>query len=180
MKNIKIFHGTRTFVVKVEKCLCRSGQVQRDHGDWSSKISSQSAHEGGEVVSPSYRPPLLSRKILLVLISVRDWVDPRATVRPERLCQWKFPVTPSGIEPATFRLVAQCLNQLRHRVSSTIRGPMQNNYKNFKIHFDFSQTWFERNESNKQTDLSAKRVSWEPVIFKLIKTPSDTYPVMRH
>jgi hypothetical protein len=88
------------------------GQALRVPGVWSSHISRQLAHECGGVVSPMH-PPLLPLGDNTDTNSVRGWVDPRATVRSEGLYQLQIPMTPSGIKPATFLLVAQCLNQLQ-------------------------------------------------------------------
>jgi hypothetical protein len=75
-------------------------ETLRVPGGWGSQISRQSAHEDSKVVSPTHRQPGTHFCYRLSQL--------------EELCQWKIPVIPLGIQPSTFRLVAQCLNQLRH------------------------------------------------------------------
>jgi len=63
------------------------------------------AQDGGKFVSITHRPPLPPQEMLPVLISLRGH---SAIVR--NLYKKKISVTPTGIEPATFRIVTQHVN----------------------------------------------------------------------
>jgi hypothetical protein len=69
--------------------------------NWQHRICQQRPRDLPRMHSFSSFSP---HKIFLVLISVTGQVDTTAIVRPEGLRLWKIPITPPGIEPATFRL----------------------------------------------------------------------------
>jgi hypothetical protein len=99
--------------VKVKQSHYRPWQALRHPGIWGSQILRRSPHEGGKVVIPTHRPHLP-----LVNIPGTHLSQPQGYSAAGRLCQRKIPMTPSGIDPTTFRFVAQCLNHC----STTCKG----------------------------------------------------------
>jgi hypothetical protein len=78
-----------------------------------------------------------------VLISVRGWVDPKATECGQRYwVTWKYSRTPPGIGPGTSRLVTQCFNQ------PLVRSQFKHRYK---------------------TNSTEQRPSWEVIQTTILK-----------
>jgi len=100
----------------VNQSLYRARQALRVPGVWNSHNSSQSAHKGSKVVSPTHQLPSPPREYFWYSFQLEAESTPGAIVRPEGISRWKIPVTLSGIKPTTYHLVAQCLNQLYHCV----------------------------------------------------------------
>ena len=72
----------------------------------ASRISRQLAHVGGNIVSPMHWLPLPPR--------IDSWCS--FLLEPGRIRSLKIPMTPLGMEPTTFGIIVQCLNQLHHHV----------------------------------------------------------------
>ena len=83
--------------VKVKQSHYRPGQALRVPGGWGSPYFQTVGTWRWQGCQPYAPAAFIPQEIFLVFICVSGRIDPRAIVRPEGLCQWKIPMTPSGI-----------------------------------------------------------------------------------
>jgi hypothetical protein len=110
----KEYYYTRSTVlfdgkVKVKESRNRPGVAQRVPGGLGSQISWHSAHDGGDVVSLTHRPPLPPGNVPGTHFH-QGLSRPQGQGTVGRYMSLKNPMTPPGIDPGTVRLVAQRLN----------------------------------------------------------------------
>ena len=96
--------GKIFFVNKVSQSRYRPGVTWTVPESLGSQISWQ-RHRMVVRLSALTTGRFYPQEIILVLISVRGWVETKAIVRPEGVCQWKIPMIQLGIEPAISRFV---------------------------------------------------------------------------
>jgi hypothetical protein len=106
----------QTYLKQVKQSLYKPGQALKFPGGWGSQNWQTIGTWRWWGFQPYASAVFIPKEILLVLISDRGWVDPRAIMRTEGFCQWKIPMTPSGIETTTFRFVDQPLKQMLRRM----------------------------------------------------------------
>ena len=119
------------------------------------------AQEVGKVVSLTHRPHLPPGNSPGTHFC-RSWVDPRATVRSQGLCQWKIPMTPSGIEPATFRIVSQHLIHCSTAVPNARRSSPNVVFKIVRCQLEFKllDMWIIPSTTVHENTFSSTRVEW--------------------
>ena len=100
------------------------------------------AQDGGKVVSLTHRPPLPPGNAPGTHFCYRLSRPQGHSAIGRILCQWKFPMTPSGIEPSTFRFVAQHLNHCATEVTMQINSLIQMHAKGLKIYVIYIYIFF--------------------------------------
>jgi hypothetical protein len=119
LKNLKFFNKHKYFNrvngnSKAKWSHYRPGQSLRGPGGWGSQISRKSAYES--VFRLRTGNHYIQRNIPCTHFCYR-LSRSQGHCAAGRICQWIIPMT-----PATFRLVAQCLNQMRHHVPCILIG----------------------------------------------------------